>query len=298
MIFYAFKTDSMDAKYKTCLRPQFTQTIFEQLLADHSLNPYGPKGTGKGRLLDDLLDLAQRQGLQVLRFDLATHQDHYASFLQQAEFQLRIYGARHQRARISMLGRLNEPTHLLPSFDYLIKEAELPQSRLLILMENLDALTGHGLHDFPETFFHQLNAIKNTPGLTLCCTTVQSHQGSDFYFHAGRQRRSSFLELQPLPISPLTLAEIRQTLHQRLEGSPNWEQHPQQQAYLRLIQQAPHPMIYLQLVANDFLHPNFPKELNMAERTAHYDGLYQRYCSALVPNVSFASSSRFSLFKK
>lgn len=111
----------MNPDYSYYLRPIFTEQVVEKLLNDTSLNPFGEKGIGKKRLLDDLMALATQQKIAVIRLNMKAYSNSYASFLRQTELDLnKLVPADSSRAAL-MDGKMDLPIQDLPCLNELLE---------------------------------------------------------------------------------------------------------------------------------------------------------------------------------
>ncbi|MBF0520918.1 MAG: hypothetical protein HQK92_14495 [Nitrospirae bacterium] len=46
-------------EFKYCLRPEFTELVLTKIVTGAAFNVYGDKGTGKARLIDDLIKVIE-----------------------------------------------------------------------------------------------------------------------------------------------------------------------------------------------------------------------------------------------
>lgn len=253
----------MDLNYQNCLRPGFTKHLFEKkILEGKSLNPFGPKGIGKKRLLEDLEDIAHQAGMRTIRVDMKAHRLSYASFLKEIEKQMRnLLQAADAEVPLLMSGKLDEPVEKLPSVSLLVSNAKDNVSgQLLILLEHFDALIGTEAHNFPLEFFTELNYLKGTPNITLCCTTEKSHKNSLIFFKGEKEQeqRTSFLDLEPIDVPALTMSEIRQTLTRRMANNSNWKKEPHKEQLVAAVSKAKNPMVFMNLLIDDFSYRDEP----------------------------------------
>ena len=249
--------------YSNCLRPSFTEQIFKKLLDDKSLNPFGVKGISKKRLLDDLETLAKEAGIKTVRIDMKGYANNYASFVKQIEIQIRNSSfIPHGTTPLLMAKKIDEPIKNLPSVSELIKYTKIAtQQPVFILLENFDTLIETKVHQFPMDFFLDLNAIKGTPNITLCCTTEKSHKNSQLYFEGGRSQQTSFLDLEPIGMPSLTMVEIRNLLHKKLIANPLWEKEKEKESFIDFIsQQKANSLIFIDLLVDDFRYIDSPME--------------------------------------
>jgi hypothetical protein len=246
----------MEYNYQNCLRPQFTERVFSKILEGKSLNPFGKKGTGKKRLLDDLEELGQQAGIYTIRIDMKPHELSYAGFLRQMETQLWLLPVKKTQTERLMADKMDAPVEKLPAVSTLLrnKEEVMQQEKLLLLFENFDVLMGSKNHRFPQDFFNDLNYVKGLRNVSLCCTTEKSHKNSMLFFEGGRTQKTSFLDLEPIDIPALQINEIREVINKRLAGQENWLKVNQHEKYFEFISKCSSPMVFMDLLIDDFTY--------------------------------------------
>lgn len=71
------------------LRKAFTQTICKKIQASNSINIFGDEGSGKSRLLSDVVEMCDATST-VIRLDLRHYRHDYRKFCQEIQTQLGI----------------------------------------------------------------------------------------------------------------------------------------------------------------------------------------------------------------
>lgn len=242
--------------YSHCLRPQFTQQVFEELLEGRSLNLFGPKGSGRSRLLEDLKQLALGAGIKVIRANLKEFQFNYRGFLKDMELQMALPKPGMQ---LLMQENANALMESLPGISTLKEHHRSEkEERIFILFDDFDAVVGNPHHEFPKEFFNDLNSLKKVR-CTLCCMTRESHSGKKIYYEGGRNHSSSWLELEPEDIPPLKRSEIAAALNARLQQNPHWSKEPNKERLITAIhakQLEDKAWYMLQLLVEDYTYYN------------------------------------------
>jgi len=150
---------------------------------------------------------------------------------------------------------MDEPVEKLPAVSALVQNTNANiDGQLLILLEDFDALIGTAAHNFPVAFFTDLNALKGTRNITLCCVTEKTHKNSLLFFEGGRTQRTSFLDLEPIDIPPLQMREIRDLLHRRLTNCEHWQKEAHKERFVDVISKAENPMVFIDLIIDDFFY--------------------------------------------
>lgn len=242
----------MELNYDDCLRPIFTKQIFEQLINDRSLNPFGEKGTGRSRLVKDLKSLARQAEISTLEFNMKSFQFDYSGFVKEAEMKL-IHTQ--SQPKLLMQGKSNAPIEDLPALSLLMTHHQFTiPKQLIIFLDDFDALLNDTGHVFPKQFFNDLNSLKNTTNVTLCCITSKSHKTSSIYYDGGKNHSSSWLELLPIDIPSLTRTAIKKTLDQKLVNSENWQKERNKERVISIIHEHPKQWDLIEIIANDYIY--------------------------------------------
>lgn len=237
--------------YNHCLRPRFTQHVFEQLSNDRSLNLFGPKGSGRSRLVEDLIQLAHSQGITTLKFNMEGFKYNYRGFIKDYEGQM--VQQQQPAQNLLMQAKADAPMEELPSIALLTDRHQFPIPKQLILfLDDFDALLDNNKHQFPEAFFNDLNSFKNNANITLCCITTTSHIGKRIYYDGGRTNRTSWLELSPINIPRLTAKEIEKVLTRQLSENETWQNEPYKTQLIAKIYKHNQPLYFLKVIIESY----------------------------------------------
>lgn len=265
------------ADYSRCLRPEFTKQVFEELQLGRSLNLFGPKGSGRTRLLEDIQQLALGAGIKVIRANLKEFQFNYRGFLKDMEWQMALPKP---GIKLLMQENANAPIEYLPGITTLQEHYRGEKDeRVFLLFDDFDAVVGNPNHEFPKEFFNDLNSLKRNARCTLCCVTLESHSGKKIYYDGGRKHSSSWLELTPLDIPPLKRSEISEALRKRLQGNDYWNNEPAKERLITAILARPKNKVWylLQLLAEDYTYHHDGKNTYKKRLNRCLHNLKKRY---------------------
>lgn len=267
----------MSLDYSHCLRPYYTQELFEMMDGETQLNPFGLTGTGKKRLLDDLMDIARQAGIPSVRMNMKAHANSFASFLRQAEIDLSRLSSSRKTIVPLMAGKMDLPKEQLPSLSVLLNHTCVnTKDKLFLFLEQFDKLIDPNIHDFPMSFFDDLNYIKHNTAAVLCCTTCFTHIGSTLSSKEEQIVRTSFLELIPNDIPELTIEEIRRVVERKLTQNEQWNSITDKEFYYYNISETDAPIIFLNLLKEDFNSPRFNPRLSAPKRFEKYQKQYKK----------------------
>lgn len=161
------------------LRREFTIKILHALIHQRlSINLIGDKGTGKTRLLEDIIN-CKPADTTIVSVNLKSYVDNYHGLLREIHRQLQTGG--------------NAPDRL----DQLFAGLEKQPRRYLVFLDNYGALLDNPGNDpgYDVNFFDDLNFIKNKDNICLVCTTTQPHN-SQPVFIKKKSYRNSWLTLE------------------------------------------------------------------------------------------------------
>jgi len=196
-------------KYNHCLRPESTELLLKELLQDRlSINLVGPPGTGKGRLIRDILAISTQEAILVA-LDMQNYKYDLKGFLGALQDKL---GTNIKRPR--------GPAEIF--------ERAKPGYYLLML-DNFDALQDNpqlGPH-YTMDFFNDLNVLKNRDNISLLITTCDPHKSVNIYIKGEAYGTSPLtLVIKNLPslTQPQTETEIQKRLNPGITLSPKEEE--------------------------------------------------------------------------
>ena len=181
------------------LRPEYTLVILDRLVnRGDSINLVGEKGTGKSRLIDDLRRCSPGH-VKILFADIKAYKRAFNKLLEDFAGQLGLAGSPAGSLGTIFAGIENRP------------------GRFLVLLDNYDALLGNPDLDpgYTETFFTDLNALKNKDNVSLLCTSCIVHHSRPVYIAGNTLTSPLSLDIDTLP--PLTFNEIDNEILRRLD---------------------------------------------------------------------------------
>ncbi|UCH93489.1 MAG: ATP-binding protein [Candidatus Aminicenantes bacterium] len=190
--------DQLDLRH--CLRREFTLNIIRALIHKRlSINLIGEKGTGKTRLLEDIIN-CKLPDTVIVFVNLKSYVSNYKGLLREIHSQLEIGG------------KVPERLHQL--FEGLEKQPV----RYLVFLDNYDALLDNPGNDdgFDVNFFDDLNFIKNKDNICLLCTTCKPHNSQPVFINK-KSYRNSWLILEKEMLPPLSRREILQELERQVD---------------------------------------------------------------------------------
>lgn len=188
-----------------CLRAEFTQNIIQSLINKRlSINLIGEKGTGKTRLLEDIVN-CKLPDTVIVFVNLKSYVDNYKGLVREIH---------------SQLGLNKEVPERL---DQLFEGLEKQPVRYLVFLDNYDALLDNPGNDdgYDVNFFDDLNFIKNKDNICLVCTTCQPHNSQPVFINK-KSYRNSWLTLEKEMLPPLTRNQILQELERQVDKD-DWQ---------------------------------------------------------------------------
>ena len=189
-----------------CLRVEFTQSIIHSLINKRlSINLIGEKGTGKTRLLEDIVD-CKLPDTVIVFVNLKSYVNNYRGLVREIHRQL----------------GLNK--EIPERLDQLFEGLEKQSVRYLVFLDNYDALLDNPGNDegYDVNFFDDLNFIKNKDNICLVCTTCQPHNSQPVFINK-KSYRNSWLTLEKEMLPTLTRNQILQELERQVDEY-NWQQ--------------------------------------------------------------------------
>jgi len=236
--------------YTHCFRKSFTQSLYLKLVNGNSINLVGPKFTGRQRLLDDIAALAQQDGYTAVVVDMNHWKHHYEGCVEHAQEQLLLAApaAAAEEASKSIV-----PANHLSSA--LASQIAL-HKRIILLLNNFDAVLDNPRQRFPKTFFDDLNSLRHKPNLSLCVVSGKSHLQSYIYYKAENgddlERTLSWLELEVVELERPTLSEVREELNKRLGDVSLWINESEKERFVTAVRDHAAFYRFMEIVCNSF----------------------------------------------
>lgn len=184
------------------LRPATTRLIIQRLQRGESINLFGPPGIGKTRLLEDIRD-AELADARVAMVSFRGYQNSYAAFCKVICSSAGIQGA----APTTVSGAIQQ-----------LREA---QKQILLLIDDSQYIAENPKLDpkFDQQFLDALNAVRNTPGVSLLAASIESLHRLTIFINGNPV--TSSLNLQPVDTPSLQYDEIAEELRRRFENRLN-----------------------------------------------------------------------------
>jgi hypothetical protein len=193
----------------TYLRPKFTEQLFNLLNEDRSINLISLKGNGASKLLVDLKTFAEsKEGILVYKADIKEFKHNYNGLLE-------VFRG------VNLYKELNN-NNSLPA----IINQEVLGCKIFLLLDNFDSILDDKQQRFPKSFFDDLNSIKHTPNISICCVTEKPHTHYNIYYldEKGQLENTlSWLDLMLLDLPSLEIFEIRDELNNKLSNNIGWQ---------------------------------------------------------------------------
>lgn len=233
-----------------CLRPDFTQRLYERLLRGDSINLTGKPGSGCSRALLDTVRMAREQGVMLLCLDMNAYKNSPRAF-QQAVYE--------QMASVLPTAAGLRP---LPADDatplYLTQVLALqpkPAGQAFILLDNFHRILDNPQQRFPQRFFDDLNSLKNRPNISLCCVTEKPHL--HYRIHTADERgqitaTTSWLDLEVVKLPRLSRADIRAELERQMGTLPAWKAENDRETIVDGLHGHEHPVSLLSLLKTHY----------------------------------------------
>lgn len=174
-----------------CLRTEFTALMVKSLVDDRkSVNVIGAKGSGKSRLLEDIMNCLPPTTTMV-QVNLKSYAENYPGLMREIHRQLNLSGEVPQR------------------LDKLFTGLEKPPRFYLVCFDNYDALLDNIRIDakYDKDFFDDLNFLKNQGNVSLLCATCEPHNALPVFI-AGESYGNSWLILEKEFLQDLTRQQV------------------------------------------------------------------------------------------
>lgn len=187
-----------------CLRAEFSAYLVKVLVIEgKSVNVIGAKGTGKTRLLDDLMQ-CQLPYISLVRINIKAYVSNYIGLIREIHRQLALDG--------------EVPHRLYQLFAGLEKQNRL----YLVCFDNYDALLDNTRNHekYDKDFFDDLNFVNNIGNVSFLCTTIHPHNALPVFI-AG-ESYTSLLELEKATLPELTRKQVISEVERQAEQY-NWE---------------------------------------------------------------------------
>lgn len=267
--------------FSHCLRKAFTNDLYRKLVNGNSINLVGPKFNGRLRLLEDLANVARQEGNTVVVVDMNHWKTDYEGFVKHAQEQVLL------AAPASVT---EEESRALVPAEHLSKalSAQLPHhQRIILLLNNFDAILDNPRRRFPKTFFDDLNSLRHKPNLSLCAVTQKSHLQSTIYYKEETEFKNtlSWLELEIVELPRPTLSEVREELDKRLLEVAFWRDEPEKERFVVAVQDHTAFYRFLEIVCNSFgmNHQQIPAETRLQQCYKTFEKNYRRLQESPLP---------------
>lgn len=270
------------------LRPAFTKKLAQMLFLQHtSVNIYGEDGTGKKRVLEDLLKALRLAGFEdyvPITIDFKNHAYRYAGMLQELHHQM---------------GGKNT---MFSGFKDFFQEIEQQNRWYLLSLYHFDAILDNPKIDpyYDAQFFDDLNSLKNKRNVALVVSTQRPHRGSCLFVE-GKLYSNSWLNLKMEPILPLTDTQVKLELSKRLSDHYfEWlYNHPNERQQIEhKIHETPHTYEMLVFLAEQ-LNAKADEEIKFDERLNQWQKKYnEKSSSQKISKGQSKESSSLQLLKK
>lgn len=270
------------------LRPAFTKKIAKSLfLQQTSVNIYGEDGTGKQRLLNDMLKALQMSGFSdyvPVMVDFKKYAYEYSGMLNELH---------------SQIGQGEDvPSNFIDFF----QEAEQQNRWYLIFLYHFDAILDNPKIDpcFNARFFDDLNDLKNKRNVALIVSTQQPHRGS-YIFADNKAYSNSWLNLKMEIMPALTDMQVKIELEKRLSNDYfQWlYNHPNEREQIeKKIHETPNTYQMLSFLARQ-LNAKADEEVKFDERLNKWQKKYDEANAAEAnAEAKKEETSGFRLLKK
>jgi hypothetical protein len=246
------KKESMP-QFDNCLRPAFARQLYENLCDGKSINLIGKPGSGRGRLLSDIAQLARENGILVIHLDMNEYKSSPQAFQEAVYEQLETYHS--PSAQLKALPPVD--TQPLYMTQVLALQAQ-PAKQTFVLLHNFHKVLDNPQQRFPKRFFDDLNRFKNREDVSFCCVTEESHLKSKIHTTDEQGRiteTTSWLDLRVLSLSRLSRADIQAELQRQMSKIPAWQSETDKETIINGLHNHEHP---LQLIS--ILHTHYQYE--------------------------------------
>ncbi|MCB9285074.1 MAG: hypothetical protein H6563_13440 [Lewinellaceae bacterium] len=260
--------------FSHCLRKAFTNDLYGKLVKGNSINLVGPRFNGRLRLLEDLAQLARQDGNTAVVVDMNHWKTDYEGFVNHAQEQVLL------AAPASVP---EEASRALVPAEHLSKalSAQLPHhQRIILLLNNFDAILDNPQRRFPKTFFDDLNSLRHKSNLSLCAVTQKSHLQSTIYYKEETEFKNtlSWLELEIVELARPTLSEVREELNRRLQEVSHWREEPEKERFVVAVQDHTAFYRFMEIVCNSFgmNHQQISAEMRLQQCYMSFEKNYRR----------------------
>ncbi|MGE0086097.1 MAG: ATP-binding protein [Desulfococcaceae bacterium] len=178
------------------LRHATTRLIMKYLQNGDSLNIYGPNGIGKTRVLEDIRN-AEPENTCVILVSFKGYQSSFSGFCKAVCEAAGLHG--------------NTPA----SLNGIIRKLGSAGKQIFLLIDDFHYLSENPELDpkFNQDFIDALNAIKNTPRVSLMVSTLTPMNHLTLFIN--KKPVTSALNLHPVEIPPLQHKEILEEINRR-----------------------------------------------------------------------------------
>ena len=270
------------------LRPAFTEKIAKNLfLQQISVNIYGEDGTGKQRLLNDMLKALQMSGFSD-----------YQSVM--VDFKKHAYG--HQGMLQELHNQIGHGQEVPDSFIDFFQGVEQQNGWYLIFLYHFDAILDNPKIDpcFNARFFDDLNYLKNKRNVALIVSTQQPHRGS-YIFAENKAYSNSWLNLKMEALPGLTDMQVKIELEKRLSNDYfQWlYNHPNEREQIeKKIHETPNTYQMLSFLARQ-LNAKADEEVKFDERLNKWQKKYdEANATQVAQGEKNGENAGFRLLKK
>lgn len=187
------------------LRPNFTDTIFEEMKLGKSINVHGDEGQGLSRLTEDLQGLA-KQNIRFVRLSMRAYAHDYQTFIAAFYHALEV--------------TLREKPNIADALQQF--KTQSPTHFVWLVIEHFDRLTDKPTQQekvdnngFDIHFLNHLNALRNDGKVALLVTSARLIRTTELYI-GGEHVKGSRLEFSTVkPLPNLNFDEIKTLIAQK-----------------------------------------------------------------------------------
>lgn len=164
-----------------------------------SVNVIGEKGSGKTRLLEDIMNCLPPD-ITMVQVNLKSYAGNYPGLMREIHRQLNLSGEVPQR------------------LDKLFTGLEKPTRFYLVCFDNYDALLNniHIDEKYDKDFFDDLNFLKNKGNMSLLCPTCKPHNSLPVFI-GGESCGNSWLTLEKELLPDLTRDQVLAELEKQFD---------------------------------------------------------------------------------